>query len=82
MIFRIAVFFGPCFFTADCENVAVAFRNAEAVILSPIYPGTPEGKAEDIAACLLSLADLAERRSVSFQMGPIRVEAIKTRRRA
>jgi len=81
MKYRIAVNFGPYRFTADCDNVAVAFRHMEALILSPMYGGTPNGKAEDCADCLLGLADIAERRTAFFQMGPFQVEAIREGRR-
>ena len=81
MKYRIAVNFGPYRFAADCDNVAVAFRHMEALVFSPMYAGTPEGRAEDCADALLALADLAERRTTFFQMGPFRVEAIRGGRR-
>ncbi len=37
MKYRITVFLGLYRFQAECENVAVVFRHAEAVICSPLF---------------------------------------------
>jgi hypothetical protein len=37
MKYRVTVFFGRYRFQAFCENVAVAFRHAEAIICSPLF---------------------------------------------
>lgn len=81
MKYRITVNFGPYHFATDCESVAVAFHHLEAVILSPMYPGTAEGKEEACAAYLLALADLTERREDHFENHVFKVEAIREGRR-
>ena len=81
MKYRITVNFGPYRFTADCENVAVAFHHLEALILSPMFYGTQEIKEEACAGYLLELANLAERRADHFENHLFRVEVIREGRR-
>ena len=58
MKYRMTVFFGPYRFVAECENVAVVFRHAEAVICSPLF--IQEYGVNVGSACAKLFVELAE----------------------
>lgn len=60
MKYRITVHFGRYRFTADCENVAVAFRHVEAIILSPMFTSIygADNVGRSCAGALMQLAEM------------------------
>jgi hypothetical protein len=82
MRFRITVFFGPYAFTVDCDNVAVAFRHIEALILSPMCNDTEGMKQTALEEYLLRLADMARGKVDAIENGAglFRVDRIGRRR--